>query len=95
MIHSRYRLVALALSIGLIFHAEAQQPGPAQRVLGADDSIGKLAIVPKDGSVQWETKVTAIHDAWVLPNVNILCEQGSTHLFEAAPKKEVVWTIKG
>lgn len=69
----------------------AAQTGPARRVLAADDSKHRLAIVAPDGSLEWELKVGAIHDAWVLPGGNLLTQQGWQHIVEVAPDKSVVW----
>jgi hypothetical protein len=81
----------LALSLSLIALASAEQTGPARRVLAADDSTRRLAIVAPDGSLEWEMKVGAIHDASVLPNGNILLQQGWTKIVEVAPDKQTVW----
>jgi hypothetical protein len=70
---------------------QAEQTGPARRVLAADDSTQRLAIMAPDGSIEWETKVGAIHDAWVLPNGNTLFQQGWTKIIEMTPAQEVVW----
>ncbi len=69
----------------------AAQTGTPQRVLGADDSTGRLAIVAPDGTVEWETKVGAIHDATVLPNGNLLFQQGWTRIVEMSPDLKGVW----
>jgi len=69
----------------------AEQTGKARRVLAADDSTQRLAIVAPDGSLEWEIKVGAIHDAWVLPNGNILFQQGWTKILEVTPDKKTVW----
>jgi len=82
---------ALGLSLTLAAQLSAEQTGPARRVLAADDSTRKLAIIAPDGSVEWETKVGAIHDAWVLPNGNILLQQGWTKIVEVTPDKQTVW----
>jgi PQQ-like domain len=84
-------LLALGLSLLVASPLLAEQTGPARRVLGADDSTRKLAIIAPDGSVEWETKVGAIHDAWVLPNGNILFQQGWTKIVEVTPDKQTVW----
>jgi hypothetical protein len=84
-------LLALSLSLTLAPHLVAEQTGPARRVLAADDSTRKLAIIAPDGSVEWEMKVGAIHDAWVLPNGNILFQQGWTKVVEVTPDKQTVW----
>src|SRR5258706_16433122 len=69
----------------------AEQIGPARRVLGADDSTRRLAIVARDGSIEWEMPVSAIHDASVLPNGNILFQQGWTKIVEVTRDKQTVW----
>lgn len=71
--------------------ARAEQTGPPRRILGADDSTGRLAIIAPDGSVEWETKVGAIHDAAVLPNGHVLYQQGWTRIVEVDRAKKVVW----
>lgn len=83
-------LIALSAAI-CSFPLQADQTGPLRRVLGADDSTRKLAIIAPDGSVEWEMKVGAIHDASVLPNGNILFQQGWTKITEVTPDKKTVW----
>ncbi|MBI3417197.1 MAG: PQQ-binding-like beta-propeller repeat protein [Verrucomicrobia bacterium] len=69
----------------------AEQTGTPRRLLAADDSTHRLAIVAPDGSLEWEMKIGAIHDAWVLPNGNILFQQGWTKIVEVTPDKRTVW----
>ena len=82
---------SLAFSVLLAVSVPAEQTGPPRRVLAADDSTRRLAIVAPDGSLEWEMKVGAIHDAWVLPNGNILFQQGWTKIVEVTPDKQTVW----
>jgi len=84
-------LIAIALCSFAPDCALAEQTGPARRVLAADDSTKRLAIVAPDGSLEWEMKVGPIHDAWVLPNGNILFQQGWTKIVEVTPAKQTVW----
>jgi hypothetical protein len=70
---------------------EAAQTGTPRRLLAADDSTRRLAIVAPDGSLEWETPVTSIHDAWVLPNGNVLLQQGWTRIVEMTRERKVVW----
>ena len=87
------RVLALA-ALGAAFPIlplQGGQTGPARRVLAADDSTRRLAIVAPDGSLEWELKVGAIHDASVLPNGNVLLQQGWTRIVEVAPDKRTVW----
>lgn len=53
----------------------------------------KLAIVGKDGKVEWEMKWGGIHDIHVLPSGNIIVQQGASKVVEIdARSKQVVWT---
>ncbi len=91
-IPSRQFLALMALCVTVpVFGLRAEQTGPARRVLAADDSTGRLAIVAPDGSLEWEMKVGAIHDAWVLPDGNVLFQQGWTRIVEVTPDKKTVW----
>lgn len=85
----RAALAALAFTFTLQLHAE--QTGPGRRFLAGDDSTKRLAIIGADGAIEWETKVGAIHDAWVLPNGNLLFQQGWTKIVEMSPDKQTVW----
>ena len=87
------RVVAFAsLAFALLpLGAWADQTGTPRRILGADDSTHRLAIVAPDGSLEWEMKVGAIHDAHVLPSGNVLFQQGWTKIVEVKPDKQTVW----
>ncbi len=92
MLNPFRRTVALSSVFACcIFQLHGEQTGPPRRVLGADDSTRRLAIIAPDGGVEWEMKVGAIHDAWVLPNGNILLQQGWTKIVEVTPDKKTVW----
>lgn len=82
--------ICLAVSL-LPGTASAEQTGPPRRVLAADDSTRRLAIVAPDGSLEWEIAVSAIHDAHVLANGNILLQQGWRKIVEVSPDKKTVW----
>ena len=94
MIHLKSCLALCAAFPALLYtlSAHAEQTGKAQRILAADDSKQRLAIIAPDGSLEWEMKVGAIHDAWVLPNGNILFQQGWTKVVEVTPEKKTVWS---
>ncbi|HWN95889.1 MAG TPA: PQQ-binding-like beta-propeller repeat protein [Methylomirabilota bacterium] len=88
------RNLAFQAAICCVFSAllvRAEQTGTPRRLLAADDSKRRLAIVASDGSLEWEMKVGAIHDASVLPNGNVLFQQGWTRIVEVAPEKKTVW----
>jgi outer membrane protein assembly factor BamB len=88
--HAFSRAAILGLSI-FVSGVRAEQTGPARRVLAGDDSTHRLAIVAADGKLEWEIKVGAIHDAHILPNGNVLLQQGWTKVQEVAPDQKVVW----
>src|SRR5438552_11874746 len=71
--------------------AYSEQTGAARRVLAADSSTHRLALVGTDGKLEWEIKVGAIHDAHLLSSGNILLQQGWTNIQEVTPDKQVVW----
>jgi len=71
--------------------ALSEQTGTLRRVLVADSSTHRLAIVGTDGKLEWEISVSAIHDAHLLSNGNILLQQGWTNIQEVTPDKKVVW----
>ena len=89
MIKLTYRVLALAALTALQLHAG--QAGTPRRLLAADDSTQRLAIIAPDGSFEWELKIGGIHDAHVLPNGNVLLQQGFQKIVEVAPDKSVVW----
>ena len=84
-------LAALGAGLVLLTQLQAQSPAPGRRILAGDDSTRRLAIIAPDGKVEWEIPVTAIHDAAVLPNGNVLLQQGWTKVQEVKPDRQVVW----
>jgi hypothetical protein len=88
------KLLPLVPSLSLavfLSTASAGQTGPARRILAGDDSTHRLAIVGTDGKLEWEIKIGAIHDAHLLPNGNVLLQQGWTKVQEVTRDKQVVW----
>jgi hypothetical protein len=54
---------------------------------------GKLAIVGRDGKIEWQMPWGPIHDLHVLENGHLLVQQGAAKVAEIDPaKKEVVWS---
>jgi len=54
---------------------------------------GKLAIVDRDGKIEWQMPWGGIHDLHVLANGNLVVQQGPTKVAEVdVKKKEVVWS---
>lgn len=88
----QFRTVCLAFALALSsFSLLAGQTGPGRRFLAADDSTGRLAIIAPDDTIEWELKIGGIHDAHVLPNGNVLLQQGFQKIVEVSPDKNVVW----
>jgi hypothetical protein len=84
-------LRSLALLLLLAAPLAASEP-PAYRVLAADRSTGKVAIVGPDGKVEWEfPNKHDVHDLHMLPNGNVLTHTSHTTIVEINPKKELVW----
>jgi len=83
----------LLFTFALLFalQSPAEQAGKPRRILGGDDSTHKLAIIGPGGTVEWETSVGPIHDAWLLPNGNILFQQSWQKVVEMTPGKQTVW----
>ncbi|MBM3849558.1 MAG: hypothetical protein FJ396_05105, partial [Verrucomicrobia bacterium] len=69
-------LAASLLTTAAVALQAADLSKPGRRILAADDSTRRLAIIAPDGSFEWEIPVTAIHDAHVLPNGHVLLQQG-------------------
>jgi outer membrane protein assembly factor BamB len=88
------RTILLVLSL-LPTLLVAQDTAPGKRLLAADDSTKKLAILQADGTVERELKVGAIHDAQLLPNGNLLYQRGWKHVVEESADGKVVWEYDG
>src|SRR5436305_1093206 len=62
------------------------------RLLVADYSTHRIAIVAADGKVEWEHKIGDLHDLHRLPNGNVLFQTSWTRLVEVDPRTDkVVW----
>ncbi len=54
---------------------------------------GKLVIIDSDGSAAWQMPWDGIHDLHVLPNGNLMVQQGASKVVEIdRAKREVVWS---
>jgi hypothetical protein len=88
----RYYLPALAsiFLVGAPILRADEKSG--HRLLVADDSTHRIAIVGRDGKIEWEHKIGSIHDLHQLPNGNILCQLSWTHIVEIDPRSDkIVW----
>lgn len=78
--------LALGLFVGAVSTAEAQH-----RLITQGDN--KLAIVDRDGKIEWQMPWGGIHDVHVLPSNNIMVQQGASKVVEIDPtQRKVVWT---
>lgn len=89
-------MMRILLILGMISTTlSAQEPTTAttgHRVLAADRSTGKLAIIGTNGQIEWEfANKHDVHDLWMLPNGNILTLTSPTTIVEISPKKQIVW----
>ena len=71
----------------------AESQGRGRRVLAADYSTHRIAVIDASGNVEWEHKIDDIHDLHFLPNGNILFQTDMQHLLEVDPKTDkTVWS---
>ena len=84
----------LLFATALPIHAEELEKtiAPGRKVILSDSSKQTLALIEADGSIAWHYKVGPLHDLHVLPNGNILFQDGWTHIIEIDPKtNKVAW----
>ena len=88
---------ALVCLVAVVFRsigcAQGPEPLPRERrVLAADYSTKRIAIVNGRGEVEWEHRVDDIHDLHYLPNGHVLFQTDMRHLLEVNTKNnETVW----
>ncbi len=62
------------------------------RILLADYSKHRIAIIGADGKTEWEHKINDLHDLHLLPDGNVLCQLSWTRLVELDPRTDhIVW----
>jgi len=87
----RMFVVAVAALLGLGSVATAE-PSNGRRVLAADYSTRRIAIIDPTGEVLWEHRTDDLHDLHLLPDGHVLFQTSMTHLVEVDPKTDkVVW----
>jgi len=85
---NRISLSAIALLFVMLMTAPA---AAAHRLVVQGN--GKLAIVDKDGKIEWEMSWRDIHDVHVLKSGNIMVQDGPAKVAEIDPRtKKVVWS---
>lgn len=66
--------------------------GAGRRLLAADYSVGRIALLAEDGQIEWEHPIQDIHDLHVLPNGNVLFQTSWTRIVEIDPTDgSVAW----
>jgi hypothetical protein len=65
--------VPMAFLAGLLSLAPAAHG--AHRILAADSSKNRIAIVGRDGSIEWEHRIGPLHDLHLLPGGNVLFQR--------------------
>ena len=89
-LESRTMKFPLPLAAALLLVATSLASAQHRLITQGND---KLAIVGKDGNIEWELKWGGIHDIHVLPSGNIMVQQGASKVVEIDVKsKQVVWT---
>ncbi|MES2658846.1 MAG: hypothetical protein V4689_09520 [Verrucomicrobiota bacterium] len=83
--------MSVAFTAGPALAATSGSVAASRRILAADDSVKRLGIVSPSGKLEWEIGIGSIHDAQVLPNGNILLQQGWNRIVEVDRHKGVVW----
>ncbi len=76
-----------SLAIGV-----AGAAGPAHRLLTADSSRERIAIIDETGATQWEMKIGPLHDLHMLDNGHVLLQTNWTTIVEIDPQtNKQVW----
>ena len=75
------RLGHVGSAIGAASAAAKEQTGPQRRVIAAQGG-DILACIGPDGSIEWSMPIGQCHDLFVLPNGNILTQDGWSRVVE-------------
>jgi hypothetical protein len=89
--HCQCQLLLCVLAMTALARADAGEK-IGHRLLIADDSTRRIAIVDAAGKIEWQHKVGPIHDLHFLPNGNVLFQLSWTHIVEMDPKSDkIIW----
>jgi len=92
-----YRLLLLKstalLTLALAQATQAESStAPGRRVLAADYSAHRIAIIDPDGAIEWQHPIESIHDLQLLPNGHVLFQTKWTRIVEVDPSSgDIVW----
>jgi len=75
---------------------EATSAEEHRRILAADSSTHRIALLSDDGKVLWQRAIGDLHDLHMLPDGHILMQDTWTHLIEVSPGSgangdKIVW----
>lgn len=88
----RHLLLFLASAPALAAHSAGADDKRAYRLLAADHTTRRIALLTANGAIEWEHPVKDIHDLHLLPSGNILFQRSFTQLVEVNPRTDqVVW----
>jgi hypothetical protein len=86
------RRTAIATVAALFLTTSCLAEGTTHRILTADSSSGRIAIVGEDGAIEWEYEVGPLHDLHMLENGHLLFQTDWTHIVELDPQtNEIIW----
>lgn len=84
--------VLAAVAIFTLFSSLSLGESPKHRLIVADSSKSRIAIMAEDGSMEWEMKIGPLHDLHLLENGNVLCQTNWTRIVEVDPRSDkAVW----
>src|SRR3954467_3178661 len=82
------KTILFCMILALCASAEAD----GHRMLVADASKKRIAIVDPGGKIEWEYKISDLHDLQLLPSGNVLFETSITKIVEVDPRtNQTVW----
>jgi hypothetical protein len=90
------KILAPVAALAIFLTASAQQACADEairhRILSADSSVQRIAIIDEAGKTDWETKIGPLHDLHLLPSGNVLFQTSWTDLVEVEPASgKIVW----
>ncbi len=81
-----------AVCVPLCWGWAASPEAIRHRLVAADSSKQRIAIIDEQGRTEWEYSIGPLHDLHYLPNGNVLFQTNWTELIEVDPRTwEVVW----
>ena len=84
--------VTLCWDSSAIFSGALSAAEPHHRLLIADSSRERIAIIDEAGKIQWEMKIGPLHDLHLLDNGHVLLQTNWTTIVEVDPKTgQPVW----